>query len=116
MTSNSDQLIRETRDLDGARVSSVLGEIDMQHAPALREALSDVVATRPRRLILDMGDVQYIDSTGLGTLVYFLRKINAYQGKMVLTGMSPAVRGVFEITKLINVFSIHDTVEDAAKA
>jgi len=116
MADGDKNLVREIRDVDGGKLVLLGGEIDMRQAPALREALTGVVAGRPRKLILGLADVTYIDSTGLGTLVYFLRQVTAYKGKMALFGLTPMVRGVFEITKLLNVFSVHETLEDAVKA
>lgn len=113
---DNNKLVRGISDVQGGKLVQLGGEIDMRQAPALREALTQVIAARPRKLVLGMTEVTYIDSTGLGTLVYFLRQVNTYKGKMALFGLSPMVRGVFEITKLLNVFTICDTLEDAVKA
>lgn len=115
MADESQKIVRQTRQRDGAVIVDLFGEIDMHRAPELSEALARVTSSRPKKLVLNFTDVKYIDSTGLGTLVYILRQVSAYKGKMAMIGLSPAVRSVFEVTRLLSVFSVHDS-EDAAIA
>ena len=107
--------VKAIRAVGAASVADLAGDLDMHHAPALREALGAVVARRPAKLVLNLGSVSYIDSTGLGTLVYLLRQVNAYGGKMALVQVTPIVRNVLEVTRLQNVFNIQPTEEDALK-
>ncbi|MCK6484047.1 MAG: STAS domain-containing protein [Phycisphaerae bacterium] len=107
--------VRSISRVGSATVAELMGEIDMRCAPELREAMSRIVAERPKVLALNMGGVNYIDSTGLGTLVYVLRQVGGYRGRMALFGLSPTVRGAFEITKLLSVFEIRETLEEIAK-
>jgi anti-sigma B factor antagonist len=105
--------IRDVRKTGNATVISLTGELDMHRAPAMREAMSSAITSRPPQLVVDFSDVNYIDSTGLGTLVFVLRKVKEYRGQMTLVAMSPMVKNVFEVTKLLSVFEIHNSVEEA---
>lgn len=99
----------------GVEVVALSGEVDMRASPALRSELLGVVERRPARTILDLSGTSYIDSSGVGTLVEFKRKIERVGGRVVLTGMQHRVRSVFEITKLDRFFAIAESVEEARR-
>jgi len=105
--------VKDIRRSAEVTVVTLSGDIDLHHAPALHSALLDIAEARPRRLIVDLSDVPYMDSSGVGTLVYILRRVNTYQGKMALVGMNSRVRSVFEITKLDQFFTIRNTEAEA---
>jgi anti-sigma B factor antagonist len=108
MTHDGDSLVKDIR-RDGDRTLVVLyGDL---HA-----ALVGITGERPRRLMLDMSDVPYIDSSGVGTFVEVFRRVNAYKGKMIFFGLNDRVRSVFEITKLDKFFTICDSEAQAAEA
>ncbi|RMF78462.1 MAG: anti-sigma factor antagonist [Planctomycetota bacterium] len=113
--SNEHGLIIE---IDGAEQPLVRlrGEIDLRSSPMLRERLLDLVERRPQRVILDLSDVQYMDSSGVGTVVELKRRLDRAGAPIVLVGLQPRVRSVFEITKLDQFFKIVDTVEQAQQA
>lgn len=109
-------VVREIRRDPETTVVVLAGEVDMHQSPTLHAALIEVAAGRPKRLILNLSDVQYMDSSGVGTLVELLRRVNSYKGKLALVGLTDRVRSVFEITKLDKFFSIHSTEAQAANA
>lgn len=113
MSELDDNLVKEVRRLPEGTVVRLAGEVDLHHSPALHAALVDVASERPRRLIVVLSDVPYMDSSGVGTLVEVFRRVSAYKGKMILVGMSPRVRSIFEITKLDKFFSICNDVDQA---
>lgn len=98
-----------------ATIVVLAGDVDLRHSPALHAALVEVANERPKRLVLNLTDVPYMDSSGVGTLVEVFRRVNKYDGKLVLCGLTARVRSVFEITKLDRFFSIFETVEQAVK-
>lgn len=116
MSEKPSSLVQGIRSEGGATIVALHGDLDMRSAPTLRNEIGKIVAGRPGRLVLNFTQVNYIDSTGLGTLVYFLRQVNTYGGKMMLVGLSTVVKNVFEITRLLNVFNIHETDEAAIKS
>ncbi|MBI5762315.1 MAG: STAS domain-containing protein [Planctomycetes bacterium] len=116
MASESSSLVRDIRKQPEVTIVVLAGDIDLNHSPSLHSALVDVTNERPKRLLLDLREVPYMDSSGVGTMVEVFRRVSAYKGKMVLFGMNPRVRSVFEITKLDRFFTICETEEQATLA
>lgn len=67
-------------------------------------------------LLCDLSQMSHVDSSGLGALVYLLQKCKAGGGICRLACLQPHPRIVFDITKIVRVFEIFDTVEEAEKA
>ena len=82
------------------------GEIDAFTAPVLREKLTTVQGKKGLQAELDMSDVSYMDSTGLGVIVAFFKNINANNGHVKLTGLSPRLKRLFDITGLGEIMDI----------
>ncbi len=69
-----------------------------------------------RNVIMDMQQVDFMDSSGLGLLVAFLKRMTLRSGDLKIVGLQPGVRIVFEITRAYKMFEIFDTVEEAERA
>lgn len=104
--------VRIVSDGDGLIVH-VSGEIDLRNSPTFRTELLTLVDRKPRRVILDMSGVVYVDSSGVGTIVEFKRRLDRSGGAAVLAGLQPRVKSVFEITKLDQFFRIVATLDEA---
>jgi anti-sigma B factor antagonist len=100
----------------GATVIVIGGEIDVYTAPELREKLSTLIERGTYRLILDMEGVEFLDSTGLGTLISGLKKVRAHDGSIDIVCTQSRILRIFNITRLDKVFDIYDTVGDAQVA
>lgn len=61
---------------------------------------------------MDLADVEFMDSTGLGVLIGSLKRLRETDGSMVLAGIRPSVARVFEITGLDRIFTIHGSLAD----
>ena len=109
MSSELAQVRRE----GNASVVEVHGEVDMHSSPELHVLLRQVCEDHPAKLVVDLGQVEYMDSSGIGTLVEIFRRVKGFRGDMVLVSLQPRVRGVFEITKLDKFFTIRDSVAEA---
>jgi anti-sigma B factor antagonist len=92
------------------------GELDTYNCGQLRSAIVEQVNQGHAGIIVNMLKVQYIDSTGLGSLVGGLKRVSERGGFMRLVCDNPMIIKVFEITGLDRVFAIHGTEEDALKA
>lgn len=101
---------------DGVLILELSGEIDLRHSPALRRLLQAKAAEQLPALILDFTAVGYIDSSGLATLIEYYQKSRGHAGKMAVAGLSPRVRGIFDLVRLNEVFPIHNTVAEARQA
>jgi anti-sigma B factor antagonist len=103
---------------EGANVTvvSVGGEIDVYTAPILREALDKQIALGHGNLIVDLDDVSFMDSTGLGVLVGRLKRVRGQSGSLRLVCTQERVLKVFKITGLDKVFAIYESLVEARAA
>lgn len=97
-------------------VVSVAGEIDVYTAPILREALDKQIALGHGNLIVDLDDVTFMDSTGLGVLVGRLKRVRGQSGSLRLVCTQERVLKVFKITGLDKVFGIYESLVEARAA
>jgi len=103
------------REVDGWTVLAVSGEIDIATAPSLRERLHHLLADDKHRLIVDLDDVGFLDSTALGVLVGALKRARTDGGEVRIVCSQPRVRKVFEITRLDNAFDLFDAIDEAVR-
>src|SRR5882757_6576303 len=96
-----------TVDTHGAStVAHLCGDIDAYTAPLLRAALLDLVQQNVIDLVVDMGDVTFLDSTGLGVLVATLHRQGKAGGSLRLAAVGDRVLKILQITALDTVFEI----------
>ena len=105
-----------TREAGGKTIVAVGGEIDVYTAPKLRDKLSELVATGAYDIVVDMHEVEFLDSTGLGVLVGGLKKVRAHDGSLRLVCNQDRLLKIFRITGLAKVFVIHETADEALAA
>jgi anti-sigma B factor antagonist len=101
---------------DGIEVVDVEGEIDIYTAPRLRELLNDLVSQGSCQLIVNLDQVGFLDSTGLGVLAGGLKRVRAHDGSLDLVCTRERILKIFRITGLTKVFGIHQTVDQALAA
>ena len=94
-------------------VVKVAGEVDLYSSPELRQAVLTEAEGRPSKLIVDLTGVQYMDSSGVATLVEGLQKLERGGGELVLCGLNDMVQEVFKLTRLDSVFQILPNLEEA---
>jgi len=104
----------DTRMVEGIPILHLSGEVDAYTCPFFREAMLDTIENGSPSMVINMDDVEYIDSSGLGTLVGGLKRASEKGGKIALVCNAPQVRKVFEITGLEKVFAMFETEEEAA--
>ena len=106
----------DTQTISDGVIVHVKGDIDFSRSPELRQSLIGVLRGGLDRLIIDLGGVSYMDSSGVAVLVEMLQTQRKRNQKLVLCNMQPKVKGIFEIARLHMVFTIVDSVEDAQQA
>ncbi|MCG3181669.1 MAG: hypothetical protein BIFFINMI_04067 [Phycisphaerae bacterium] len=89
-----------------AVVVTLQGEVDLQHSPAVRQQLIDEAGKRPGRLVVDLSAVNYMDSSGVASLVETLQRVRGYGGELILVNPTARVRSIFEIARLDRIFRI----------
>jgi len=111
--SSNDPVIKTREELEDGVYLAVAGDIDLSRSPELRQHLLHLIESRPSRLVVDLVDVDYMDSSGVATLVEALQAIRKIGGRLILCNLQPKVRSIFEIARLDMVFTI---VEDKQAA
>ncbi|HOY65119.1 MAG TPA: anti-sigma factor antagonist [bacterium] len=93
---------------------TVNGEIDLYNAHKLKEKIGQTMdGMDSPNMVLDLKDVDYIDSTGLGILIGIKRRVSENKGELALVLRSDRIHKLFEITGLINIFAIARSSEEA---
>ncbi|TDC45469.1 anti-sigma factor antagonist [Jiangella ureilytica] len=105
-----------TRTESGRSVVAVGGEIDVYTAPRLRDQLVELVDSGHYHIVVDMREVEFLDSTGLGVLVGGLKRVGQHDGSLRLVCNQERILKIFRITGLTKVFPIHETLEEAVAA
>jgi anti-sigma B factor antagonist len=112
MASDRDDPVVEISENGGAVVVRVAGELDLYNAPVLRSKLVECATRNPKRLVVDLGSVTFIDSTALGALIEARRTLADKTG-FALASPGLEVRRALEISGLDRHFAVHASVEDA---
>jgi len=99
-----------------ATVVHVGGEVDVYTAPALREHIDEHISAGRHNLVVDLGGVTFMASTGLGVLVGRLKLVRVSNGTLRLVCSNERILNVFSITGLDKVFQIFPSVDDALAA
>lgn len=103
-----------TRQVGDVTVIDVAGRITLgEGSSALREALRELVSKGQKKVLLNLGDVSYIDSSGIGELVSGFTTVTNSGGNLKLLNLNKRVKDLLQITKLYTVFEVH---EDEAAA
>jgi anti-sigma B factor antagonist len=91
----------------------ITGEIDVFTSTTLKTAINTAIEGGSSRIVLFMENVEYLDSTGLGVLIGALKNLREKQGSLVLIAPTARVLRLFDLTGLVTVFTIYQTVEEA---
>lgn len=96
-----------------AAIISVSGDVDLYSSPEVRKAITKQCKKKVPVVVINLAKVEYMDSSGVATLVEGLQLTGKYKGYFRIAGLQPAVREVFELARLDHVFSIFDSNEQA---
>ena len=97
-------------------IVALAGDIDLESSPKLRDFLKPKSNQKTPKLLLDFSGVNYIDSSGLATLIEYFQAVQGFGGKLALASLSPRVKNVFEIVRLEQIFSLYPDVPAALAA
>ncbi len=98
-----------SREVDGVTVLELSGRITLgEGSVQLRDAIRDLMAKGQRRILLDLGEVNYIDSSGLGELVSAYTSVKNQSAALKLLKLTKKVHDLLQLTKLYTVFDIYD--------
>jgi anti-sigma B factor antagonist len=106
-----------TRLIDGVEVVKVSGRIELgEGSAAIREVVRDLLAKGRKKIVLDLADVDYIDSAGLGALVSAFTSVRNEGGDLKLVYLTQKVQDLLQMTKLYTVFDVYDDETAAIKS
>jgi anti-sigma B factor antagonist len=105
------------RRMDKTTILDISGDIDMTHSSEVRRiVLLEFRERRTPKVILNLLEVNYIDSSGVGSLVEGLKASRDVGSRLILFGLSPIAHEVLQLSKLLTIFEIYDTEEKALEA
>jgi anti-sigma B factor antagonist len=98
-----------TRQVDGITILDLSGRITLgEGSVQLRDAVRDLLSKGQKQILLNLGDVNYIDSSGIGELVSAFTTVHNQGGDLKLLNLTKKVHDLLQITKLYTVFDIKD--------
>jgi anti-sigma B factor antagonist len=98
-----------TRQVDGVTILDLSGRITLgEGSVVLRDAIRDLIAKGDKNILLNLGDVSYIDSSGIGELVSAFTSVKNNGGELKLLNLTKKVHDLLQITKLYTVFDVKD--------
>ena len=110
---DTDEIRVEVETTDGVKILKPIGDIDLSRAPSFRFQLGEAQRSEPTRLVVNLVEVPYMDSSGVATLIEAMGVARRNGSKLILCALQERVRSVFEIARLDTVFTIVDDTEDA---
>ena len=105
------------RQMDGVTIVDMSGRITLgEGSVILRDTIRDLVGKGQKKILLNLGDVTYIDSSGIGELVSAITAVRREGGELKLLNLTKKVHDLLQITKLYTVFDIKDDEAAAIKS
>ncbi len=114
-TNLNEHPVKDVERRDGAVIVHLTGELDLYNAPAVRTALLELCSEQPSRLVVHLGDVDFVDSTALGVLIEARTKLENRQS-FFLASPGLETHRALTISGLDQHLAVHDTVESALSA
>ena len=106
-----------SRQIDGITVLDLSGRITLgEGSVILRDTIRDLIGRGQKKILLNLGDVSYIDSSGIGELVSAFTTVRNQGGELKLLNLTKKVHDLLQITKLYTVFDIKDDEANAIKS
>ena len=106
-----------TRQVGDVTVIDVAGRITLgEGSSVLRDAMRDLVSKNQKKILLNLGEVSYIDSSGIGELVSGFTTVTNSGGALKLLNLNKRVKDLLQITKLYTVFDVHEDEAGAIRS
>lgn len=96
----------EKSERNGITILELSGKFDIEQSDAFQKQFNGFVTDRPNQIGLNMTEVNFIDSSGMGALIKALNHVKGYGGEMILFGLKPMILNVFKLAKLDNFFKV----------
>ncbi|MGQ9631021.1 MAG: STAS domain-containing protein [bacterium] len=106
-------LIESAEKLGDVLVVNLKGNIDISNSPSFRGELDDLISKGEFKMILNMDDVVYADSSGLGVLIDAEKKVRKWNGRLVLLNVQQGVMRTMRLTNLDKYFHVYEDAQEA---
>jgi anti-sigma B factor antagonist len=110
------QMTTSTRQVGGVTIVDISGQIVAHESVALRELVRGLLSEGHRRILFNLGRVNYIDTAGVGHLVGAFTSVRKHEGELKLLNLTNKVHDVLQTTKLHTIFDIMDDENSAIKS
>lgn len=96
------------------KVMQPSGRLDVTNVNQFRREVSDIAASKPKFLLIDLKDISFMDSSGLGALVAALKTIRNSGGELAICSPTDQVQMLFDLTSMNSIFKVYASLQDFA--
>jgi anti-sigma B factor antagonist len=114
MTSHA--LLSDEAHDDDIQIIRARGELDLYAAPELKRRLGDAIDDGKTRIVVDLTDAAFMDSTALGVLIGAMKRLRLRDGSLAVASSQPSILRILAVTGMDQVLDLHDTADDAVSA
>ena len=100
---------------DGYIVLALIGDLDMWTLPLAKEEVTKLLVDKKVKVVLDLEQTNYIDSSGLGFFIGTLKKLKDAGGDLILINLNAYIYGIFQLIQLQHIIKTYDSLEEASK-
>ena len=116
VTPDKNKLAFEKKDAtDGYIVLSLIGDLDMWTLPLAKEEVTKLLVDKKVKVVLDLEQTNYIDSSGLGFFIGTLKKLKDAGGDLILINLNAYIYGIFQLIQLQHIIKTYESLEEASK-
>ena len=108
-----DQIKTSSEIVQGIPILNIVGDIDIYTAPRFKEGITELIAQGYTNILIDMAGVDFMDSSGFGTLLSATKPLRPVGGSLSLSGCNEAITRMLEITRLNTLFNVYKNRGDA---
>lgn len=109
----NDQITTSSEIIQGIPILNVVGDIDIYTAPRFKEGITELITQGHTNILIDMAGVDFMDSSGFGTLLSATKPLRPVGGSLSLCGCNEAITRMLEITRLNTLFKVYKNREEA---
>jgi anti-sigma B factor antagonist len=100
-------------EIEKSFVVKISGDIDAYHSATFKQKVMEHMENTDKKyIVLDMSEVSYIDSAGLGSIVSLIKESKKSEKEIVLVSLKKQIKKIFEMTKLDKIIRMEDTIEE----
>ena len=100
------------RKSDNTSIVDIAGDLDLKGSPALRKLLFEALTESPK-VVINLSEIRYMDSSGIAVMIEALKNSQKLNREFAMFGMNARVREVFKLTRVLPLFQVFDTEEQA---